>query len=150
MPDDVVRAGAELKRIGARLVEASDGSFRNRLLAAVQRVATATIPDIQTSEYEVLPKSGGLAELIASSKIGIRARLAGIEAVVGIEGQGPHNLAGLNAGILNHPLFGNRGFWFAQKIRSGMFTDPIENKAPEFERGIQEAMHDTALRIQKG
>lgn len=147
---DARGAGQELQRIGRRLTEAGGGSFRSRVTVAIRRVAEATIPDIRASEYDVLPKHGGLADLIASSKVGIRARLSGTTAGVSIVGGGTHNLTAMNAGLVHHPRFGDRGSWFAQSIRPGMFTDPIEAKAPEFERSIQAVMQDTAQRILKG
>jgi len=48
-----------------------------------------------------------------------------------------------NAGLIRHPLFGDRGRWFTQTagMRPGFADDPVERAAPEVRDKILEAVH---------
>jgi hypothetical protein len=55
----------------------------------------------------------------------------------------------LDAGVLHHPLFGDRGHWYPQLrgMREGFFTDPCEQSAPDVRDKIEAAMAETAAQI---
>lgn len=144
------RAGAQqLAAVAARLKAAGAGGLRKELLATIRRSARAAIPDVRESAASTLPSGGGLADLIAKSKIGVRTRLTGSIGVQ-IRGDSPHSLRSLNRGRLRHPVFGNREAWVTQQVKPGWFTDPLQKRAPAIQRDIRQAMSDIARRIEKG
>jgi hypothetical protein len=55
----------------------------------------------------------------------------------------------VNAGVLIHPLFGDREHWFDQRdgMKAGFFTDPCDKSGPQVRDKILAAMHETAMKI---
>lgn len=144
------RDGArQLAAVGRRLKEAGAGGLRRELLATIRRSAKSAIPDVRASAERTLPSGGGLAALIAGSKIGVRTRLTG-RVGVQIRGDSPRSIRAMNRGRLRHPVFGNREVWVTQQVKPGWFTDPLQKRAPAIQRDIRQAMSDIARRIEKG
>lgn len=139
----------QLRVLSARLKAAGDGGLRRALLRRIRQAAQPAIPDIRQSAHDVLGDKGGLADLVAGSKIGVRTRLSGSVGVQ-IRGVGVQNLRRMNEGQLRHPLWGNRTHWYDQAIRPGWFAAPIEKRKPSITYGIEQAMKDTARKITKG
>src|SRR5215475_6740932 len=52
----------------------------------------------------------------------------------------------LEAGVLAHPLFGNRRHWFNQTdgVQEGFFSGPISDAQPQVRQAIVDAMADIA------
>lgn len=62
-----------------------------------------------------------------------------IHATAPTAGRGGRKIAQLNDGLLSHPLFGDRKFWFRQgapSVEPGFFTDPCEAAAPRVRDAI--------------
>ena len=59
-------------------------------------------------------------------------------------------LRSLDAGIIHHPLFGNREHWYAQEVTPGWFTGPAEAAGPRVRAGIERALEDVANKATKG
>lgn len=61
----------------------------------------------------------------------------------------------LNAGILRHPVFAERGtprrdwrwVWQHGGMRSGFFSDAVREHIPEIRAGVQKACHDVGQKI---
>lgn len=150
MVDDFTVTGTdELVRLGRNLKEA-DAQLKKDLLRGIRETNKPVISHIRESARDTLPKAGGLADVIARSKIGTRTRLSGKNAGIEIKGTGVHNLRAINAGKLRHPLFGNRGSWSRQSVKPGFFDEPIEKDLVLIQRGIEQVMADTARKIEKG
>jgi hypothetical protein len=58
----------------------------------------------------------------------------------------------LDAGILQHPLFGDRERWFKQTdgMRPGFFTDPCEKATPQIREHVLAALTETERKITGG
>lgn len=58
-------------------------------------------------------------------------------------------VARVNAGVLTHPLFGDREKWFDQGagMHPGFFDDPCRASGPQVRDKILKAMHATAAQI---
>lgn len=55
----------------------------------------------------------------------------------------------IDAGILRHPVFGNRDAWVAQKIRKGFWSDPVREAGPAVKAEaitVIQDMHRTIIR----
>jgi hypothetical protein len=62
-------------------------------------------------------------------------------------------LRDLDAGILHHPLWGDREHWERQgepSVQPGWFTGPAEAAGPRVRDGIEKALADVADRASKG
>lgn len=60
-------------------------------------------------------------------------------------GRGGRRIRQLEAGLLSHPLFGDRERWFRQSVRPGFFTDPCEAAAPR----VRDAIIAAVARVEK-
>jgi hypothetical protein len=58
----------------------------------------------------------------------------------------------VDAGILQHPLFGDRERWFRQTdgMRPGFFTDPCERATPQIREHVLAALTETEKKITSG
>jgi len=55
----------------------------------------------------------------------------------------------MNAGMLRHPVHGNRKKWVTQTIKAGWFSDPVEEDAPQIRDEIGKAMAAVAAKLEK-
>jgi hypothetical protein len=53
-------------------------------------------------------------------------------------------LARSDAGILTHPLFGDRDHWYDQHVTPGWFTRPCEDAAPRVRQEVIDALDNVA------
>jgi hypothetical protein len=151
MADDFkVEGTKQLTTLARRLKEAGDGQLRRELLAGIRKSGRKILPDIPQSAYRTLPRRGGLADRVARQKFALRTSLSGSSASVRIGATGMKELRDINRGRLRHPLFGNRDHWYQQQIEPGFFDEPIERRAPDVRREIQQVMNDVARKITKG
>ncbi len=149
MSDFRVTGAEDLEAVAKRLKQAGSGELRKELLRGIRQTNKPTIADIRASARDRLPHGGGLADIVARSSIGTRTRLSGKNVGVEIKGTSGRlrNLRNLNAGRLRHPLFGNRKHYYEQPVEPGFFDDPIEKRADEIRRGIEEVMADVARKV---
>lgn len=59
----------------------------------------------------------------------------------------------LDAGLLTHPLFGDREHWYTQEgadkgMHPGWFTGPCEDAGPQVRAGLERALHDVAAKAE--
>lgn len=54
----------------------------------------------------------------------------------------------LDAGTLEHPLYGNRRHWYAQAVTPGWFTGPAEDAAPDVRAALEQALRDVAAKAE--
>lgn len=138
----------QLETLAKRLKATGDRELRKELLRGIREGTKGTKPDITRSLSTRLPRRGGLAARMATSRISTKTRLSGRNVGVRIEARAPHDIRGMNAGRLRHKVFG-REQWVAQDIEPGAFTDPIEQDAPQIRDAVQRVMRDVANRIER-
>lgn len=146
------RLGLELKAMG----EEGKGLRRN-LLTSLRVAAQPLAQAAKDSAREKLPKSGGLNEYIANSKIAARTRLTGPRVGVRIVakksgGRKGHDLEAMDAGKFRHPVFGRsskRTKWVQQSVEPGWFTEPMKKATPEMEAAALAALELTARELAK-
>ncbi len=131
---------------------------RREVVNQIRRDLRKSMPsfrtDVRASALGVLPSTGGLNQWVASSRITVNFRDSGRRAGVKIKmgrnsGSGRADLDRLDRlGVIRHPLYGNRAYWFPQNVPSGFFTDVFEETDW---RGIADQAFDRALdQIRKG
>jgi len=135
----------ELARLSAALREAGETEWRKQVTQGIKDAADG-IPDairagmkphLPNRYADVLAKD---TRLTISVKTGITD--PGVF-VVGKNSGKQRKLNMINAGILRHPLFGDRNRWYAQElpsVRPGWFDDPCQAAKPEVRAEIEAAL----------
>ncbi len=134
----------ELRRQG----EAGKG-LRRELYKGIQRSTKPLKADAKASAAANLPHGGGLADLVAASKLSTRTRGGGKNVGVRIVATGKkvHDAAATDRGRLRHPTFGRPRSWVTQQIEPGWFTKPMEAGAGKVRRELLQAMERVARAI---
>jgi len=134
---------------------------RGDVINALRRDLRKPLPelrkDVRRSAISILPSSGGLGAWVAkgrvTAKLKERGRSAGIRIKVS-RAAGDGDRADLNKldlyGEIRHPLRGNRGFWYRQKVTPGFFTKPWEAFRPKFIKVADEAVDQALDVIRRG
>lgn len=149
MADFEVRGGQQLQALARRLEDAGRRDLRNELLRGIRTSGKKVIPVIRTSAQR-LPRSGGLADRVASQPYSVSTSLTGASARVRLQGKGMKELRDIDAGRLRHPVWGNRDVWRAQTVPAGFFTKAIASRAPRIRSDIQHVMGDVARKVTGG
>jgi hypothetical protein len=131
VPVDLRVDGAnKLDAISRQLKETGDKDLRKLLMSGMQRAGKPLKVAAAQAARDNLPRKGGLAEWVASSKFSVATRGGRDPSVRIVARKVGHDLAALDRGRLRHPLFGNRRHWFNQQIRPGWFSDAMTAQAP--------------------
>jgi hypothetical protein len=143
---------SELEAIALRLRRAGDEDLARELTAGMRR-AVKPVPDrIRAGLAPKLPNR--YAEVLgADTAITTSVRNSGADATAAVVAANAsfrkRRLNRLDAGILWHPLFGNRKHWFEQgepSVRPGWFTGPAEDAAPDVRAALEQALSDVAAK----
>ncbi len=141
MADFEITGGAQLRELGVKL-RAADKQLR---LKAARNLRAATRPVIKKQREAALsrlPKSGGLAALVAKSRIGTSVKTTGRTVAVSIVARNPDNIRNIDKGTVRHKTFG-RLPWVDQAVTPGWFTEPAEEAKPEMAAALTEAIAET-------
>ncbi len=141
---------SELEAAAVRLRRAGQDGLARELTAAMRR-GVAPVPDqIRAGLRPHLPDRYA-ATLAADLDIKTIARSGSVttDAVVSVYAQsrgGDRKLKRLDAGVLSHPVFGNREKWSTQQVEPGWFTGPAEDAAPRVRAELEQALADVATK----
>lgn len=139
----------DLANLSRALKDVGGGEMRKLLLRRVRAAGKAAIPDVRQAALSELPKSGGLAALVASRSYGVRSSYAGAGASVRIVGNGMKGLRSIDSGTVRHPVFGNRSTWVAQPVRPGFFSGTLASRAPAMRNEIEQVVADVRREIDR-
>jgi hypothetical protein len=142
---DLWETASELESIARHLRLAGELELRQELLKAVTGAAREAGDEIRAALPDYLPNR--YAETLdADLAIGTSTRLAGQDPSVRLIGS-PRGfrrraLRRLEAGVLRHPVFGDREVWRQQAdgVRAGFFSGPAEAAAPKVRAAIDRAL----------
>ena len=150
MLDIQIRGAEEFGILSRCLKEAGDKGLAKELRAGLMRAAKPAKDAIRPSLAAKLPHRGGLAAEMAATRISLRAAGAGRNPRVRIVANAPHDLRKMDKGTLAHPVFGDRKVWRTQSIEPGVFSDPIQERAPQMRDEMGQAMRRVAAKIEGG
>ena len=137
---------SELEAAAVRLRRAGQDDLARELTAAMRR-GVAPVPDqIRAGLRPHLPDRYA-ADLVAGVDIKTITRAGGAttDAMVSVVAQsraGNRKLKRLDAGVLSHPVYGNREKWSTQQVEPGWFTGPAEDAAPRVRAELERALED--------
>lgn len=140
-----IKGAEQLGDLARDLRAAGDSGkgLRRELYSGINRATKPLKAEAQKAAASRLPKSGGLAALVARSKFSTRTR-AGRDPGVTITVKG----SGLTTdrGYVMHPVF-KSGAWVRQSVPGGWFSDTMRGAAPTVRKELLEAMDDVAAKI---
>ena len=144
---------SELEALAVRLRRAGQDDLGRELAAAMRDAVAGVEYQIRAGLRPHLPDR--YAVTLAAGldiKTITRSGSATTDAVVSIYAQtrgGTRKLKRLDAGLLTHPLFGDREHWYTQEepsVHPGWFTGPCEAAGPQVRDGLEQALNDIAAR----
>ena len=94
---------------------------------------------------KTLSDGESLAQRVAGARYGVKA-IGGREPAVRItataKGKKSVDLNRLDQGVVRHPLFGNRGHWYAQRVPPAWFSRPVMQQADNVRAQLEKAVAD--------
>ena len=145
----LAEAASELESIARHLRLAGDGDLVRELTAAMRRAAGPVRDQIRAGLRPHLPDRYA-ATLDAGIRIGVNVRTGernpGVSITAQATGGKGRKLRRLDAGLLTHPVYGNREVWRTQHVEPGWFTGPAEDAAPDVRAELERALEDTAAK----
>lgn len=143
-----IEGAQKLKAVYADLKEMGDGKLRRELTKAIREATKPAKDAVKASALDKLPKRGGLADLVAASRVTNVIKLGSKTAGVQIKAiNAGDNIRATDAGHVRHPVYGNRAVWKNQDVTPGWFTEPVEQSAPAVRAAVIKALDDMASRI---
>ncbi len=130
----------ELKRVG-------DTELRKQLNRAIRESTKPMKDAVKASALDRLPKRGGLAQLIANSKITSPVKKGSQTAGVTIKATNQHDVAAMNKGNLRHKVWGKAWAKKTQQISAGWFSDPIEARRGDVQKSVEGALQEVARQL---
>ena len=144
--------GEQLTDLGRRL-KIADKHLAKELRSGLTRAARPLIVAVRAEIPPVMPKG---YEQVLSRSLKIRTQVrtgrnaaVRITAVAKGRGQNRH-IRALDRRILRHPLFGDRDWWYTQRVRPGFWSRPMHAGVPAVRRELVKVMSDVADKITRG
>jgi hypothetical protein len=149
-------AASELEALAFRLRRAGDAELLREVTRAMRDATVPAQGEIRAGLDPHLPRRYA-GELDADLRIGTNVRTGERDPGVTLTGQAlsgrGRKLRNLDAGLLTHPVYGNREHWETQELPSvvpGWFTGPAEAAGPRVRAGIERALEDVSNKATKG
>lgn len=137
-----MRISGDTRATQRRIENAVRAGLGGEMKAALGRAAAPLLPAVKAEAVSTLPSGYGpvLAGDVAV-RTTLRAGATRADALLRVSAKG-RALAVINRGVLRHPLYGNRNFWYAQKVTAGVVDRPVERMHKqlrvEFEKMVRE------------
>lgn len=149
---DVRVTGAdELARVGRLVKGAGDKDLTRELYRALNSAVKPLTTDVKQNLSQYLPDTYAATlapRLKVKSRRRMGARNPSLYLVGTAKGKRSDRFVGaLDRGVLRHPLFGNRRYWFPQRVRSGFWTEPLEAGADKVRRELVAALGRIARKV---
>lgn len=139
-----VRGIDDFRKAAARIRDANRrGELISNIRSELQREAKPAVVAARSNAFKVLPRSGGLAALVAQSNFGVSTRTSGRWAGVFITAKRKGtDLVAVDRGRVRHPVYGNRKVWVTQQVVPNWFTGPMRDHADEMQDAVWRAIDD--------
>lgn len=116
------------------------------------KVVPALTPIFRGEALTHMPKRMGYAALLASSTEAVATVRAKVGMTVRVFAKGKkegRDVPTLNRGLLRHPLFGNRRFWYGQRsgVRKGFVDDGGDKAFDLVGDTVRDALHRVGRKV---
>lgn len=137
--------GQDLARLTADLKAAARNDLRKEMLRGIRTITRPAVAAVKFSAEVRLPRRGGLAHEVATSKITARTstslRSAGVRITRPVG-------AGLDrTGRFRHKVYGNPVWVEQQTDAEGWFTRPLEQLEPTVQRAMRRVLNDITRKL---
>lgn len=147
----------QLRTLAARLKEAGDEGkgFRRELMRQLTEAAQPLVREIADPAHLRPYMPDRYAGVLAGDLSVGAQRILTSNPRVSIRAKSRvrrRKVRQLDAGIIQHPLFGDREHWYKQTggMRPGFFTDPCEKATPQIREHVLKALTETEKKITGG
>lgn len=139
---------AQFRSVSIRLKEA-DAALMRLTRRNIRAAVAPVIPAIRASARSTLPKSGGLNERVAGTKISVSIltgrNTAGVRLRMGQgSGRAKRHMTEINAGTVRHPVYGDRQNWATTDVEAGFFDRPVKAGQPATAEACMAALRESA------
>lgn len=143
-----IQGERDLRRVAGTLREAGDKRLNRKVSAAIRLVARPIGIRVLREGAKEMPRRGGFAGVVEAGKVGIRAGFSGRNPSVSIQlrNEGA-DMKSLDAGILRHPVFGNKSAWTRQDVPEQAFTRAFEEESKPAQVAVAAAAKSTLNEI---
>jgi hypothetical protein len=130
---DLFTVSRALRKIG-------DKGLGKQMSKALTDASRELRPAIKASAARLMPHSGGYAAVLSKSlrfRQTVQATRTTARVVFKVHADGRRarrDVPSLNRGRLRKPLYGNRNYWYSQKVRPGFVDRPVDRAAPDIAR----------------
>jgi len=142
-----VEGGNALGELAAALRSAGQGELIRELGSDLHREAEPIPAAVRQAAHNLLPEAGGLAGLVADSRMGVSVQTSTREAKVTVAAVSGMDLPRIDKGRVRHPVFGNREHWETQSVPPGFFTRTVMARAAGFRSAAERAVQRLADKI---
>jgi hypothetical protein len=137
----------------AKRLRGADKVYRKELRIGLNR-ATKPLKDDVKDRMPLFMPDGYAKVMQRSFKPKTQIRTGGTAAVrITALAKGRHknrDVRGLDRGTLRHPLWGNRDYWYAQKITAGFWSTPMRDGGPKVRAEVLDVIRTVNRRILEG
>jgi hypothetical protein len=151
-----LHGSADFAALARRLKDAGETGLRRRLYKAISDSADPLARKLRSAAYLKPYMPDRYAETLAADLAVTVYKRAGANPSISVRAESPRprnrKVIQVNAGLLRHPLFGDREHWYLQLrgMRPGFFDDAVAETGQQIKDSIGRAMDDTARQITKG
>lgn len=138
-----IKGAEQLAVVAKRLRATGDKNLRRELLRGLRAAAKPSGAAAKSNALQRLPRSGGLAQLVASSRITLQTKLTGTPRVR-IIARNQSAIRNADAGSVRHPVYGT-DHWVTQKVQPGWWSDAMHKN----DRRVRREMSAVLNRIQR-
>jgi hypothetical protein len=146
-----ITGGAQLRDVQNRLRAIGDTGLGKQMGKALRDAASPLRPAVKAEAVRAMPSGYGPTlsrSLRFRTAVKETRHTAGV--VVRVYGDGRRqrrDVPALNRGRLRHPLYGDRNWWFDQRVRSGFVDRPADRILPDAVRQMQAVIDYVADQI---
>lgn len=153
--------GVDLTVTGQRELDATAARLAKEARRFQRRVSQATKDAVQRSYRPVLvgmtptfmPNRYAAVlspDLRVATTVSLAAGRVTARVTAPTGGKSGREVTRLEAGVLSHPLFGNRGWWYRQRVRRGFASQPLRAIKPQIVRDINQELAKIARDVERG
>lgn len=135
-----VTGGRDLFAVSRALRNIGDKGLGKQMGKALQDASKELRPAIKKSAAQLMPHSGGYATVLSKSlrfRQNVQTSRIAARIVFKVHADGRkerRDVPSLNRGRLRKPLYGNRNYWYSQRVRPGFVDRPVDRLAPDIAR----------------
>jgi hypothetical protein len=145
--------GAEQLAALAKRLRGADKLYRKELRIGINRAVKPLKQDVLEQMPLYMPAR--YAKVMRKAlKVKTVIRTGGMASVrMNAIAKGRHknrDTRALDRGVLRHPLYGDRGWWYAQKVKRGFWSEPLKDGAPRVRAEVMDVIRTVNKKLMEG